>query len=247
MGILFHLFRFLRGNAPHMIASRRARNRSNSLPAKENGHVARGFVVQRETGRRASKRVRPRLPTPPCRGGGRAEDRVLSRNDLQRKASPVVHLFVAKLPRRLWPAGPIRPGAKTLPGLAIGIPYAHQVVEGLAHSLQPGSSRTAHVASIAGVGHRDQLRVRSSGASQGMRALGAVRLSRASSSASTRREAIKAHARAQGRDPNRDREGWLHLCRRLPQGGHLNKHVPTVETEGPGARTGGNIRIFRTS
>ena len=162
MGILFHLFRFLRGNAPHMIASRRARNRSNSLPAKENGHVARGFVVQRETGRRASKRVRP---------------------------------------RRLWPAGPIRPGAKTLPGLAIGIPYAHQVVEGLAHSLQPGSSRTAHVASIAGVGHRDQLRVRSSGASQGMHALGAVRLSRASSSASTRREAIKAHARTQGRDP----------------------------------------------
>ena len=230
-----------------MIASRRARNRSNSLPAKENGHVARGFVVQRETGRRASKRVRPRLPTPPCRGGGRAEDRVLSRNDLQRKASPVVHLFVAKLPRRLWPAGPIRPGAKTLPGLAIGIPYAHQVVEGLAHSLQPGSSRTAHVASIAGVGHRDQLRVRSSGSSQGMRALGAVRLSRASSSASTRREAIKAHARAQGRDPNRDREGWLHLCRRLPQGGHLNKHVPTVETEGPGARPGGNIRIFRTN
>ena len=39
-----------------------------------------------------------------------------------------------------------------------------------------------------------------------------------------------------GRDPNRDREGWLHL-RRLPQGGHLNKHVPTVETEGPPWRT----------
>ena len=44
-------------------------------------------------------------------------------------------------------------------GPAIGIPYAPQVVEGLAHSLQPGSSRTAYVASVAGVGHRDQLRV----------------------------------------------------------------------------------------
>ena len=31
---------------------------------------------------------------------------------------------------------------------------------------------------------------------------------------------FEAHARAQGRAPNRDREGWLHLCGRLPQGGH---------------------------
>ena len=50
-------------------------------------------------------------------------------------------------------------GEKTLSGPAIGIPCAPQVVEGLAHSLQPGSSRTAYVASVAGVGHRDQLRV----------------------------------------------------------------------------------------
>ena len=45
-------------------------------------------------------------------------------------------------------------------------------------------------------------------------------------------------------DPNRDREGWLHLCGRLPQGGHFDKHVPTVETEGPGAGPGTIFGFF---
>ena len=54
-----------------------------------------------------------------------------------------------------------------------------------------------------------------SGSSQGMHALGAVRLSRASSSASTRREALEAHALARKDDPARDSRGRLHLRRRL--------------------------------
>ena len=120
-------------------------------------------------------------PHPPCRGGGRSEDLVLSRNDLQRKSVPGLPVLRPRSPRlrrkvtpsrlrpryprptpwRLRPSQPAQsgPGRRRCPGRQIGIPYAHQVVEGLAHSLQPGSSRTAYVASVAGVGHCDQLRV----------------------------------------------------------------------------------------